>query len=220
MRETERFDIRRRLGAGGMGIVYEALDKQRGAAVALKTLKRLDAAMLYRFKREFRFLADVVHPNLVQLYELFSAGDEWFFTMELIDGVSFLDHVRPGDAVATSASRGSTASLDSAPVPGTEPAGVRRGTVDLERLRPALLQLARGVAALHRAGRLHRDLKPSNVLVDREGRVVICDFGLVTDLGERVNDSQLHVVGTAAYMAPEQATGGALTVATDWSASA
>ncbi|HEX7699223.1 MAG TPA: serine/threonine-protein kinase, partial [Kofleriaceae bacterium] len=210
--ESERFDIRRQLGVGGMGIVYEAFDKQRSAAVALKTLKRLDATMLYRFKREFRFLTDVVHANLVQLYELFSAGDEWFFTMELIDGVSFLDHVRPSaDADTTPRSRASTASLESE----SGSSSPRGGAIDLARLRPALLQLARGVAALHRAGRSHRDLKPSNVLVDTAGRVVICDFGLVTEIAAP-EETQKQVIGTAAYMAPEQAAGKAVSAATDW----
>ena len=93
---TERFRIRRRLGSGGMGVVYEAHDRETDKLVALKTLTRAEASHISRFKNEFRSLADVSHPNLVALYEFMVDGQYWFFTMELVKGVNFLEYVRPG----------------------------------------------------------------------------------------------------------------------------
>src|SRR5262245_15982983 len=93
---ADRFEILGKLGAGGMGVVYRALDKQRGSEVALKMLSHLSGRDVFRFKREFRALADVAHPNLVSLYELHTVGDEWFLTMELVDGATFIRWVRPG----------------------------------------------------------------------------------------------------------------------------
>ncbi|HKZ00725.1 MAG TPA: protein kinase, partial [Pyrinomonadaceae bacterium] len=93
---TSRFSIRRRLGSGGMGIVYEAHDRQIDRVVALKALTRTEASHISRFKQEFRSLADVSHPNLVALYEFMADGKYWFFTMELVNGVNFLEYVRPG----------------------------------------------------------------------------------------------------------------------------
>jgi hypothetical protein len=89
-----RFVIQCRIGESGMGTVYLALDRDHDARVALKTISRMNASSLLRFKNEFRALADVAHPNLVRLFELRSDGATWFFTMEYVDGTPFLHHVR------------------------------------------------------------------------------------------------------------------------------
>src|SRR5205823_4424272 len=105
-RGTARYRIVRRIGEGGMGVVYEAEDVEQRRRVALKTLKAGDANLLYRLKREFRALADLEHPNLISLYDLIADGDQAFFTMELVDGVDILAYVRakptdPEDGVET-----------------------------------------------------------------------------------------------------------------------
>jgi serine/threonine protein kinase len=221
---TARFVVKERLGAGGYGVVYRAVDRERNIPVALKTLRHVAAKALVRFKQEFRALADVSHPNLVTLYELSSHEDQWFFTMELVDGVNFLWYVR-GDTYPNEGE--STSGLSSLSSPGLydafEPGHAETsagkaappGALNLERLRQALPQLAEGVLALHAAGKLHRDIKPLNVLVTREGRVVLLDFGLVTELAPDYTHT-VDAVGTPAYMSPEQGAGLPLTEASDW----
>jgi serine/threonine protein kinase len=220
----QRFEVARTIGSGGMGVVYEAYDRERDAVVALKTLRRVDAIDLFRFKREFRALANISHPNLVTLYELINLDGDWLFTMELVRGTNFIDHVRPdAPAAARPDSSGeesaeitaSTAPIDLANV------SLRSGLLgpDEERLRPALRQLVESVAYLHGKHQLHRDLKPSNVLVTETGQVKLCDFGLVVTMGARGNRSATqseHIVGTRSYMSPEQAAGELLTEASDW----
>lgn len=183
---TSRFQLLRLLGAGGMGVVYAARDRATGATVALKTLKNLEPASIDRFKAEFLALAEISHPNLVRLGELFSEGDHWFFTMELIEGHDLLAHVRGSSAV-----------------------------YDEPRLRAAVKQLALGVSALHATGKVHRDIKPSNVLVTSEGRVVLLDFGLITDAANQ-GGCETGLFGTPRYMAPEQAAEFAVGTAADW----
>ena len=238
--ESGRFSLRSCLGSGGFGIVYAAYDKERGADVALKWLRHGDPSMLTRFKREFRSLADLDHPNLVHFRDLFSMADDWFFTMDLVDGGHLLDHLRPipvESARPTGLLTGESSTLAKAPstialpIPAgrPNPGGAGPATrvpdsirplcvTDLSRLRSSLDQLAAGLMVIHAAGMLHRDVKPSNVMVTRDGRVVLLDFGLVTEIGEdgNANTAEERIVGTPAYMSPEQGLGSTVTAASDW----
>ncbi len=214
-----------------MGEVYRAFDRERGLHVALKVLRGTSPMALYRFKQEFRALANTSHPNLLTLYELASFDGTWFFTMELIDGCDFLRYVRGEDAASDARSAATrtqslrrtlptvvTARPARAPLATPPPADVTP-LADPEqwaRLLPAARQLAQGVHALHEAGHLHRDIKPSNVMVTGDGRVVVLDFGVVTALEDDARATERAVVGTPAYMAPEQAGGDTLTEAADW----
>lgn len=189
------FELLMELGRGNFGVVYEARHIHRNDVVALKTLPTSlteshgtqDAERLHGFKREFRSLAGISHPNLVGLHSLECDAGQWYFTMDLVRGTDFLSYVRPN------------------------------GEVDEARLRPAMSQLVAGVLALHANYVIHRDLKPSNVMVADDGRVLLLDFGLaVEQQGAASAETIRGIAGTPAYMAPEQAIGDTVTTASDW----
>lgn len=189
---SPRFQLQSRLGRGGMGEVYRARDLELGYDVALKLLHSVSVDDRLRLKSEFRALADVVHPNLVDLHELFVDERHAFFTMELVVGTDFITYVTEGEGrVKSPAARG--------------------------RLEDSARQLALALHALHASGKLHRDVKPQNVMVTHAGRVVLLDFGLSAAFGgpEQHADGAV-LAGTIYYMAPEQAWGAALSPATDW----
>ncbi len=251
---TERYEVLERLGGGGMGEVYRVRDRERGVVVALKLLRRADPTALYRFKQEFRALADLSHPNLVEFYEMVAWEEQWFFTMEYIEGVHFLSYVREGAAgdeedadVPDTEDREPNAAeripwnvrpsrpgspRDAEPATDYEDeedtaltnlSSVRREPIVLtrteqfDRLQQVFRQLVEGVSALHDAGHLHRDIKPSNLLVGRDGRLVLLDFGVMTELARVEPEAgEGRIVGTPAYMAPEQAAGGVLARGSDW----
>ncbi|MBK9754608.1 MAG: AAA family ATPase [Nannocystis sp.] len=176
--------IVRLIGAGGMGSVFEARAPD-GTTVALKFISDSSPERLYRFKREFRTLSAIVHPNLVELYELLqvdAGGGESnvFFTMERLHGEHFVAAAR----------------RDYEPLQPLDDPGLRR-------LQHCLVGLASGLACIHRHGLVHRDVKPSNVMVTAAGRVVVLDLGLVREVRSASLDSAA-IVGTPLYMAPEQ----------------
>ena len=241
------YQILGELGHGGMGIVFRAFDRKRQEMVALKTLQRIDAAALYRLKQEFRTLAEVTHPNLVGLYELISSGHQCSIAMELIEGAHFLAYIRAGASATSERHQAvndnpavqqelgtkdqSNSGVRYESSPHQTPEAVAKvvealpldapyalSSQQYDRLRTTFHQLAQGISALHAHGKLHRDIKPSNVMVTREGRVVLLDFGLAAemDFDGLHQSTEQHVTGTIAYMPPEQAASRAQSPASDW----
>jgi serine/threonine protein kinase len=214
-----------------MGVVYEAIDVERGERVALKTILHHDADTVARVKHEFRALQDIHHPNLVTLRELVAEPHQVFFTMDLVEGVDLLTWVRgrarrasaPASPTVVDPSRhdATDTEVDFDPRPPSstsreKPRLAREpASFDEPKLRDALRQVALGLSALHAAGKVHRDVKPSNVRVTAEGRVVLLDFGLVFEV-DALQTSDGNIVGTPSYMAPEQASTAPVGPEADW----
>ena len=184
---VQRYEILRRLGAGGMGVVYEARDYGLGRLVALKVLRPHGAGSAYqhRLLREAQAMARISHPNVVTVYDFGAFEGRLYYAMELNEGGTLRDWVKE------------------------RPRSPRE-------IAQVYLHAARGLAAAHAAGLVHRDFKPDNVLIDSAGRVRVADFGLVRvatleergpgepSAGQTGADA---IVGTPGYMAPEQLLG-------------
>ena len=176
------YPVLKRLGRGGMGVVYLARDPRLGREVAVKLLStRLlrDATALARFEREARLLASISHPNVAVVHSLEHTEDAPFLTMEVVEGVTLADKVS-------------------------------EGALDLEAALDTARQIAAALEATHARGILHGDLKPSNVKITPSGQVKVLDFGLARTFGPDP-DETLHVddtvdlfCGTPGYMSPEQ----------------
>jgi serine/threonine-protein kinase len=175
-----RYRIVRKLGSGGMADVYLAEDQELGRRVAIKILDGRhanDDQFIERFRREAKNAAALNHPNIVSIYDRGEAEDTYYIAMEYLDGRTLKELI---------------VGHGQAPV---------RVAVEYARQILSALRFA------HRHGIVHRDIKPHNVLVDREGRVKVTDFGIA-----RAGTSQMtetgSIVGTAQYLSPEQARGG------------
>jgi hypothetical protein len=189
-KQVAGFRILHGIGRGGMSVVYRALDESTGELVALKMMSyRLiyDSAALARFHQEAKIVHDLHHPNIARLKRLFPAFNTYFLVMELCDGVDL------GRLLAS------------------------RGRMPESQVRPILGQLAKALEYVHLRGFVHRDLKPGNVMMTRDGDIKLTDFGLA--MPEVVIDDPLRepyaVIGTPAFMAPEQIAGGSLDRRTD-----
>ena len=177
-----RYEIVALIGSGGMGTVYRARDLELDEVVALKVLRpELVAApgILDRFRREAKLARRVTHKNVARVFDIGEHEGEKFLTMELVEG----------EALSAALSRS--------------------GAFPLERALAVGAAIADGLGSAHAAGVVHRDLKPDNVLLARDGRVVVTDFGIARALtdalqGGGASNSIGMLVGTPAYMAPEQ----------------
>jgi serine/threonine protein kinase len=187
------YEITAEIGKGGMREVYQAKDTKLGRDVAIKVLPEefaRDTDRVARFQREAKLLASLNHPNIAAIYGLEESGGTHFLVMELIEGETLKDRIKSG------------------PIP-------------VEEALKLVLQIAEGLEAAHENGVIHRDLKPANIKVTPDGKVKILDFGLAKAYaGDQGNLSPLDsptisaaatqqgvILGTAAYMSPEQARG-------------
>src|ERR1700674_772122 len=190
------------IGAGGMGEVYRAHDTKLGRDVAIKVLPEIfahDPERLARFQREAEMLAALNHPNIATIFGLEQANGTSYLVMELVSGETLADHVK------------------------------REGAFPVEESLAIAKQIAEALEAAHEKGIIHRDLKPANVKVTPEGKVKVLDFGLAKafagdlaneDIGNSPTLSQAAtmqgvILGTAAYMSPEQARGKTVDKRTD-----
>ena len=184
------YEIRKELGRGGMGVVYEARQVSLNRPVALKMVKAGLLAgedELRRFRNEAEAVALLDHPGVVPIYEVGQHDGQNYFSMRLVTG---------GSLVAL----------------------MERYRKDYRAAARLVAEAAEAVAHAHARGILHRDLKPANILVDREGRPHVTDFGLAKRVEGDVELTQSGaILGTPAYMSPEQASGrrGAVTIASD-----
>src|SRR5437660_1521909 len=185
------YAIARKLGEGGMGVVYAARDERLERTVALKTMSSLadDDTARRRFWREARAAASVNHPNICQIYEIGEEGGELFIAMELLEGEALAERLR-------------------------------RGPMSMAQAGPVGLGILAALSALHARGIVHRDLKPSNVFITPHG-VKLLDFGLARPELAQSTVSQTELtrtgiaLGTPRYMAPEQVTGDPIDARTD-----
>jgi len=193
-RSMAQFEILRLLGKGGMGEVYRARDTILDREVALKILPEewaQDSDRLARFKREAKVLASLNHPNIASIFGLDEAENRTFLVMELVEGEDLSEIMKAG-------------------------------ALPLERAVDIALQIATGLEEAHQKGFIHRDLKPANIKCTPDGKVKILDFGLARALDEDPGEpdnlgtsptltagmtQQGTILGTAAYMSPEQARG-------------
>jgi eukaryotic-like serine/threonine-protein kinase len=187
------FEITSQLGKGGMGEVYQAKDRKLGRDVAIKVLPEefaKDTDRVARFQREAKLLASLNHPNIAAIHGLEESGGTNFLVLELVQGETLADQIK-------------------------------RGPIPVEESLKLALQIAAALEAAHEKGVIHRDLKPSNITITPDGKVKVLDFGLAKAFAGEQADLNLSnsptlsnaatqqgvILGTAAYMSPEQARG-------------
>src|SRR6516165_7374317 len=192
-KRVAHYQVESELGAGGMGEVYRATDTRLGRSVALKILPDIfarDEERVARFEREARVLASLNHPNIAVLHGFERADGKQFLVMELVEGQTLAERIA-------------------------------RGPIPLEEALRIAHQMTQGLEAAHEKGIVHRDLKPANVKMTHDGKVKLLDFGLAkaitatTDQRDVLSSPTLTagatnagvILGTAAYMSPEQAKG-------------
>ncbi len=205
------YRIVREIARGGMGIVYEAEELSMRRRVALKVLYPgviSDPKSVHRFQREAQAAGRLHHTNIVPVYGLGTDGGTWFYAMELVEGRPL--HQIVADLRRLEGERNAAAAPESASAAPSSGFGTGSGArEEYVRIARAFAGVADALATAHNAGVIHRDVKPANILLDANGTLKVLDFGLarIQDDGVGVTKTG-DIVGTPAYMSPEQARSG------------
>ena len=175
----DRYEILEQIGSGGMSDVYKALCHKLNRLVAIKVLKEefsSDSNFVSKFKMEAQSAARLSHPNIVNIYDVVDDGDLHYIVMELIEGITLKNYIN------------------------------KKGCLDIKEAIGIAMQVAQGIAAAHEQGIIHRDIKPQNIIIARDGKVKVADFGIARAASSQTMSAT--AVGSVHYISPEQARGG------------
>lgn len=183
---SNRYEIIGRIGTGGMADVYKAKDQKLNRLVALKVLKQSfsdDENFVSRFHTEAQAAASLMHPNVVNVYDYGIDRGHYFMVMELVDGITLKKYIE------------------------------RKGKLTAKEVISIVIQIASGLESAHRNNLIHRDIKPQNIMISREGKVKVTDFGIAKAVTS--NTVSTNAMGSVHYTSPEQARGGFSDVRSD-----
>lgn len=175
----DRYEILEKIGSGGMSDVYKAKCHKLNRLVAIKVLKAEyteDENFVSKFKMEAQAAAGLSHPNIVNVYDVVDEGELHYIVMELIEGITLKSYI------------------------------AKKGHLDVKESIGIAIQVAQGIEAAHEQHIVHRDIKPQNMLISRDGKVKVADFGIARAVSSQTLNST--VVGSVHYISPEQARGG------------
>lgn len=175
----ERYEILEQIGTGGMSVVYKAKCHKLNRLVAVKVLKEEfanDAGFVSKFKMEAQAAAGLSHPNIVNIYDVFDEDTIHYIVMELIEGITLKSYIQ------------------------------KKGRLEVKESIGIAIQVAQGIAAAHEQNIIHRDIKPQNMMISRDGKVKVADFGIARGVSAQTLTSE--AMGSVHYISPEQARGG------------
>lgn len=182
----DRYEILERIGSGGMSEVYKAKCHKLNRLVAIKVLKSeftSDSGFVSKFKMEAQAAACLSHPNIVNIYDVVDEGDLHYIVMELVEGITLKSYI------------------------------AKKGRLDIRESIGIAIQVAQGIEAAHEQHIIHRDIKPQNMLISKDGKVKVADFGIARAATSQTVNST--VIGSVHYISPEQARGGYSDVRSD-----
>ncbi len=175
----ERYEIVGKIGSGGMADVYKGKDHKLNRYVAVKILKpefREDTKFIKKFQTEAQSAAGLTHPNVVNVYDVGNDGGVYYIVMELIEGITLKEYIS------------------------------KKGKLSIKEATSIAIQVSMGLEAAHSHGIIHRDIKPQNMIISRDGKVKVADFGIARAVSAQTLNSA--AMGSVHYISPEQVRGG------------